>query len=95
MTKLEQKLQKMARDKKILEKKVAIEKKDNRDKFLNLLGKAYIEKIKSSKINEPPIDAKEWRKEKIFKVSEFLPTREQEWIQQKLDEGLINLDIKP
>jgi hypothetical protein len=91
MTRLEQRLQKIAKDKKDLEKKVAIERKNNREKFLRLLVKATIEKLKSSKSNENPNHIKE----KIHKVSSFLNEKEQIWFKNQLDEELFNLDVKP
>lgn len=95
MTKQEQRLQKMTKEIKVLAKKVATEKKNNREEFLRLLGKSYMEKIKSSKNNEDIFHSKEWRKEKISKISSLLTAKEQEWIKEQLDEELFNLDVKP
>jgi len=62
-----------------------------REKFLKLLGKATIEKLKSSKSNKNPNHIKE----KIHKISSFLNEKEQIWFQYQLDEELFNLEVKP
>ena len=93
MTKLEQKLHKLAKEKKILEKKVSIEKKSNRDKFLRLLGKAYLERLKEHQENKD-FNNKEWRQSTLIKLSELLPQNEKTWLQGKIKEELFNLDVK-
>lgn len=90
MTKLEQKLHKLAKEKKLLEKKVAIEKKSNRDKFLRLLGKAYLERLKEHQENED-FNNKEWRQSTLIKLSELLPANEKVWFQKKIDEDVFTL----
>ena len=94
MTKLEQKLQKIAKEKKLLEKKVAIEKKINRDKFLRLVGKAYLERIKEPQNNQD-LNNKEWRQNTLLKLSELLAENEKEWFKEQVKEELFNLDVKP
>lgn len=94
MTKLEQRLQKLSREKKEIEKKIAIDKKQSREKFLKLLGKAYIERIKETQSNED-FNNKEWRQSTLIKLSELLPQNEKIWLQEKIKEEIFNLDIKP
>jgi len=93
MTKLEQKLQKLSKEKKLLEKKVALEKKSNRDKFLKLLGKAYLERIKEPQDNEN-LNNKEWRQNTLLNLSKFLPENEKSWFQENVRNEIFNLDIK-
>lgn len=94
MTKLEQKLQKVAKEKKEIEKKVASEKRINRDKFLKLLGKSYLERIKRANDNEGKPYDKKWKKDTLSKVAEYLPNNEKIWLQKKIDEDLFNLELK-
>jgi len=94
MTKLEQRLQKLSREKKEIEKKIAIDKKQSREKFLKLLGKAYLKKIKETQSNED-FNNKEWRQSTLIKLSELLPQNEKIWFQEKIKEEIFNLDIKP
>ena len=91
MTKLEQKLHKLAKEKKLLEKKVAIEKKSNRDKFLKLLGKAYLERIKDAKDSNGLLHNKEWKKDSLQKLSKLLTANEKVWFQKKIDEDVFTL----
>ncbi len=92
MTKLEQKLQKIAKEKKELEKRVASEKKINRDKFLKLLGKSYLERIKKANDNEGKPYDKKWKKDTLLKVAEYLPKNEKTWLQRKINDDLFNLN---
>jgi len=94
MTKLEQRLQKLSREKKEIEKKIAIDKKQSREKFLKLLGKAYLKRIKETQSNED-FNNKEWRQSTLIKLSELLPQNEKIWFQEKIKEEIFNLDIKP
>jgi len=94
MTKLEQRLQKLSREKKEIEKKIAIDKKQSREKFLKLLGKAYLKRIKETQSNED-FNNKEWRQSTLIKLSELLPQNEKIWFQEKIKGEIFNLDIKP